>query len=112
VINTPDFTADIIRVRVANVGGVRDGDDAVAADEDLVVPDTYPDPEPAVEKDESPEAESEATFLLTPRRRRMDASQVLVPETPIAEMGLTYVEKSAIARRRLREDRGKSDVAR
>ena len=102
VINTPNFVADLRHTGVSDAAA-RDGD-AAAADEDLVIPDTYP----SAEEDDS--AEAEATFL-TPRRI-FPVSQVLAPETPVAEMGLTYVEKSAIARRRLREARQNQEAAR
>jgi len=94
VINTPE------------VGAERQFDAAAkgAVDEDVVIPDTYPS------EDKNESAEAEATFL-TPQRKA-PASQVLVPETPIAEMGLTYVEKSAIARRRLRDAGLNQDLAR
>lgn len=95
VINTPILVHDR-----HTVSGEADFLEVDAADEDLVIPDTCPVAE------DVDAADAEATFL-TPQRK-VPQSQVLAPETPAAEMGLTYVEKSAMARRRLREIRQES----
>ena len=86
--------------------------------EEEVIPDSYPAVAAAADASFVADAtdadasfaadatDADATFL-TPRRRVPAISQVLAPETPVAEMGLTYVEKAAIARRRLKEAKGK-----
>ena len=87
VINTPDFAPRL-------------SDKDNEEEEEEVVPDSLP-PDALVADDADDAAE--ATFL-TPRRRPASC-QVLVPETPVAEMGLTHVEKVTMARRRFREAR-------
>ena len=88
VINTPHFV-DPPTCR-------EDKDD----NEVVVVPDSLPEGDP----DDA--AVADTTFL-TPRRRPI-GSQVLVPETPVAEMGLTHVEKVTMARRRFREEQAQT----
>ena len=84
VINTPEYAGSPVHLQ----------EEAAC-----VVPDSFPDGV----ADKDADAEAEATFL-TPQRRPV-SSQVLVPETPVAEMGLTHVEKVTMARRRFREER-------